>query len=42
MRRVCDHYKIPPWELDDVTADDVIAEAEVIDVREEMARIENG
>jgi hypothetical protein len=35
---------MPPWELDKVPADEVIAEAELLDVRDEIAGIqaENG
>lgn len=36
------HYGKPPWELDPVPEDEVIAEAEYIDVQREIANMDDG
>jgi hypothetical protein len=39
---VANYYRIPPWQLDDVPEDEVIAEAEYIDVQNEIANMDDG
>lgn len=40
LRRVARHYRRPPWELADVPEDEIIAEAEYIDLNEEIAELD--
>ena len=38
MRKVGRTYQVPPWELLDVPADELAAEAEALDVEDEIVR----
>jgi len=37
---VARYYRVPPWELADAPEDEGVAEAEYIDVEEEIANLE--
>ena len=41
LRKVGRHYRRPPWELLDIPEDTIIAEAEYLDIEEELAALDN-